>query len=262
MTEREARLRNPILERVARDEPALGMIVHLARSGDIARIAKVTGHDFVFIDTQHGLFDRQTVGHIAQTALAVGIAPIVRMSSVDDPDIPVLLDNGAAGVVFPDVNTAEMARRGVAAAKFAPVGQRSVSGGYPQFDYDRVPVAESTRELNGSTVVVCMIETAEALDNAAEIAAVDGVDGIHVGSNDLLNSVGKPGQVDDPFLAEALEHVVTAARAAGKFAGIGGVRDPERQAAAAAAGFRFLTTHSDAGFVRGAAAEWTAAVRG
>ena len=68
---------------------SLGMIVRLARSGEIARIAKTTGHDFIFIDGQHALFSVETIGHIAQTALAIGVAPLVRVRSCDDPvDLP------------------------------------------------------------------------------------------------------------------------------------------------------------------------------
>src|SRR5688572_27238671 len=84
---------------------ALGMLVRLARSGDIARLAMTTGHDFVLIDCQHSLFNPETIGHIAQTALGIGISPLVRVRSCDDPATQVLLDNGVTGIVFPDVNT-------------------------------------------------------------------------------------------------------------------------------------------------------------
>lgn len=60
---------NPVLERMRAGDVALGLNVRLARSGDIARIAKTTGHDFIFIDVQHSLFSLETIGHIAQAAL-------------------------------------------------------------------------------------------------------------------------------------------------------------------------------------------------
>src|SRR5437899_1247360 len=122
---------NPVKARMAAGDVALGMIVRLARSGDIARIAKTTGHDFIFIDRQHALFSLETVGHIAQAALGCGVAPLVRVRSCDDPDTSLLLDNGATGIVFPDVNSAADARRAVAACKFPPIGKRSVAGAYP-----------------------------------------------------------------------------------------------------------------------------------
>src|SRR6266481_9601145 len=102
---------NPVMERMKAGGVALGMIVRLARSGDIARIAKSTGHDFIFIDRQHSLFSLETIGHIAQAALGCGIAPLLRVRSCEDPDTALVLDNGITGIVFPDVGTAADARR-------------------------------------------------------------------------------------------------------------------------------------------------------
>jgi 2-keto-3-deoxy-L-rhamnonate aldolase RhmA len=88
------RLVNPVKARMQAGEVALGMPVRLARSGDIARIAKTTGHDFIFIDGQHSLFNLETIGHIASTALSCGIVALVRVRGIDDPDVSLLLDNG------------------------------------------------------------------------------------------------------------------------------------------------------------------------
>lgn len=254
-------LTNPVKARMKAGEAALGMNIRLARSGDIARIAKATGHDFIFIDAQHSIFSLETITHIAQTALAIGVAPLVRVRSCDDPDTSLLLDNGALGVVFPDVNNAAEARRAVAAAKFPPLGKRSVAGGYPHFDYRSVPLAQSVPLLNDTTLVVCMIETREGLANIEEIAAVDGVDVIHIGSNDLLAALGKPGKFDDPELVQALDRAIAAARKYGKYAGCGGNRDVERQVQVIRKGVRFVTTQTDIGFLMAAAGKWTAGVR-
>lgn len=245
----EAGFRNPAKERLRAGDVALGLIVRLARSAEIARIARATGHDFLFIDTQLALFSVETIGHIAQTALACGVAPIVRARSVDDPDIPRLLDNGAIGAVFPDVNNADEARRAVAMCKFAPVGRRALGAGYPIFDYRPKPAAESARILNDATLVVCMVETREGLDNLEAIAAVDGVDVVHIGSNDLLAALGKPGAFGDPEIMEAVARLIAACRANGKWAGLGGERDIARQQQFIRDGVQFLTTHTDIAFL-------------
>src|SRR5271169_2160644 len=233
----DAVLTNPVKERMKAGEVALGLNVRIARSGDIARIAKTTGHDFIFIDVQHSLFSLETIGHIAQAALGCGIAPLARVRSCGDPDTSLLLDNGVTGIVFPDVNNAADAKRGVDAAKFAPIGKRSVSGGYPVFDYRAVP-----RMLNDATLIVYMIETREGLANLEEIAAVDGVDVIHIGSNDLLTALGKPGRFDDPEIFSAIDRAIAAAKTNGKFAGLGGMRNVERQVELIRKGVRFVTT--------------------
>jgi 2-keto-3-deoxy-L-rhamnonate aldolase RhmA len=135
---RENRLVNPVLERMRSGGIALGMNVRLGRSGDIARIARATGHDFIFIDTQHALFDLETLGHIANVAFACGIAPLVRVRGVGDPDVSLLLDNGAMGIVFPDVSSAAEARLPVCAAGQA-FGWRRLHA----FRFSRASVAAS-----------------------------------------------------------------------------------------------------------------------
>jgi 2-keto-3-deoxy-L-rhamnonate aldolase RhmA len=256
-----AELINSVKVRMQAGDVALGMIVRLSRSGDIALVAKTSGHDFIFIDGQHALFSLETIGHIAQAALGCGVAPLVRVGSCRHPDTSLILDNGAMGIVFPDVNTPEDARAAVDACKFPPIGKRSVSGGYQVFDFRPVPIGQSVRALNDSTLVVCMIETREGLSNVEQIAAVEGVDVVHVGCNDLLNDMGKPGQFGDPEVVAAVERVIGAAKAHGKYAGLGGERDLERQLAFIRKGMRFVTTQTDLGLLMAAATQRAEQIR-
>lgn len=252
---------HPIKAKLRAGGVALGINTRLARSGDIARIAKVTGHDFLFIDTQHAIYDLQTIGHIAQTAQAIGIAPLVRVRSVTDPDISVMLDSCVTGIVFPDVNTAADARRAVDAVRFAPLGRRSLGGTPAQLDFRPMPLGPLMHTLNEQTLLVCMIETVEGLANVEAIAATPGIDILHVGSTDLLADMGMPGQFDCPEIIAAQARVNAAARANNLFAGCGGNRDVTRQAAAIRAGAQFLTTQTDIAFLVSAAAAWTSGVK-
>ena len=252
---------NPLKRKLAAGEVVLGMNIRLARSPDIARIAKATGHDFIFVDVQHSIFNLETLSSMAQTALAIGVAPVVRVRGIDDPDVSLLLDNCVTGIVYPDINTAEEAQRAVDTCKFAPLGKRSVTGGYPMFDYAAVPLSEAIPLLNEATLVVAMIETVEGLENVEEIAAVPGVDVVHVGTNDLLVNMGKAGRFDDAEIVAAQERVNAACAAHGKVAGCGGNRDVARQAAAVAKGARFFTTQTDIGFLVSAARIWTTQLR-
>ncbi|RPI44312.1 MAG: aldolase [Betaproteobacteria bacterium] len=254
-------LPNPVEECIKKGRPALGMLTRLARSGDIARLAKTTGHDFVMVDIQHALYNLETVGHIAQAALACGIAPLVRVRSYDDADTAVLLDNGVMGIVFPDVNNAAEARRAVERAKYPPLGRRSVAGAFPMFDFRAVPAAESVRALDENTLVACMIETPEGLANVEEIAAVPGVDVVHVGSSDLLTAMGTPGAYGTPEHIAALDKVIAAAKKHGKVAGVGGDRNVARQVEFIRKGARFLTTNSDIAFILAEGARVTGELR-
>jgi 2-keto-3-deoxy-L-rhamnonate aldolase RhmA len=252
---------HPLKQRLQAGEPVLGMNVRLGRSGDIARIAKTSGHDFLFIDTQHSIFNLETISHIAQTALAIGVSPLVRVKSVNDPDVSLLLDNGVTGIVYPDINTAAEARRAVEVCRFAPLGKRSVVGGYPHFDYKPVPLSASVPALDDACLLVCMIETAEGLANIEEICAVPGIDVIHMGTNDFAASIGKAGQFDDPEIVAAQARVIEVARKHGKFAGCGGNRNVERQANAIRHGALFVTTQTDISFLMASAQQWVNGVR-
>ncbi len=243
-------------EQMARGEAALGLIVRAVRSPRIVPIAVASGHDFLFVDTQHGVFDLETVESIAAAAAPSGLAVLVRVGGSDDGDIGRLLDCGATGIVVPDVETAEQAAEAVRRCRFPPLGRRSVVGGGPLFGPGPKPglsPAEAMAAADEATVVACMIESLTGLANLDEIAAVDGVDVIHVGCNDLAADMGIPGAYTDARIVEAISSVVEACRRRGRFAGLGGDRDPARQAGWAKAGVRFLTTHSDAGYLTEAA---------
>jgi staphyloferrin B biosynthesis citrate synthase len=257
MAAKSPKLTNPVLEAMRAGRAALGLSVRLSRSPEVVRIAKATGHQFLFIDGQHAVFNVETIVNLASTALALGVAPMVRVRSPVDADVPMLLDNGVSGIIFPDVNTAEEARRCVEVCKFAPVGRRSVGAVFPQFNGETVPMADAIREINASTVVCVMVETKRGLENVEEIAKVPGVDGVHVGTNDLMVDLGKPGRLDDPAVDAALDRTIAACKAAGNYAGCGGIRDVTRQADVIRRGARFLTTQSDTGFLLAAAKAWT-----
>lgn len=252
---------NALRIRMRAGQPVLGLTIRIARTPDIARVARGTGHDFLFLDAQHSPFNPETMIGICHAAGALGVVPLVRVRSVEDPDVALLLDNGAGGIVFPDVNTAAEAQRAVERCLFPPAGRRSVAGGYPQLDFRAVPVAQATPALNAATLVVCMVETAEGLANLEAIAAVPGVDVVHIGANDLLASLGKAGQFDDPVVAEAMDRAIAATARHGTFAGCGGNRDVARQAASVRRGVRFVTTQTDLGFLNAAAGQWTGALR-
>ena len=126
---------------------------------------------------------------------------------------------------------------------------------------DALPLADAVKAINENTLVVCMIETQEGLDNVNEIAAVEGVDVIHVGSNDLMTALGKPGAYGTPEHIAALDRVFAAAKAHGKIPGVGGDRNVPRQMEFIRKGARFLTTNSDIAFMMAEASRVTGELR-
>jgi 2-keto-3-deoxy-L-rhamnonate aldolase RhmA len=232
---------NGAKRRLAAGELAVGMIVRLARVPDIVTVARVSGHDFLFIDTQHVMFDVETIGAICQLAQLNGVAPIVRVRSYLDPDIGRLLDAGAMGIIVPDVSTVVQARRVVEACRYAPLGERSFASPPPGSPMDGL----STAALDAETLVVCMIETREGVANVEAIAATEGVDVLHVGANDLLLDMGLPGAYASDEMAAAMDKVISAAAASGKWAGLGGDRDAARRVEYIRRGVRFFSSQTD-----------------
>ncbi len=252
---------NRVLERMQAGEVALGMVLRLARSGEIVGIAGTSGHDFVFIDTQHALYSLETIGHITQAAIGSGIAALVRVPRFDDPDIAKFLDTGASGIIVADVGNAEQARRVVEATRYPPLGRRSVQSTFSATRYRAYPVKELLAEVERKTLVSCMVETAEGAENLEEIAAVEGIDMIHIGCTDLVADWGKPNAFDAPELRDFVHNAISVCKKHGKFIGLGGDRDLDRIAGYVSKGLNLYTTQTDITFLMQAASRTTSALR-
>lgn len=197
-------------------------IVHW-RSVNAAGIAKECGFDWLFIDLEHNSMDLDTAAQICVAALPTGIMPIVRVASHDSFQATRVLDGGAMGVVVPHVDTAEQASRIVGACKYPPIGHRSLSSPLPQLGFETLPVVEAITALNRNTLIIVMLETPAAIEAADAIAAVPGVDGLMIGTNDLAAEMGIPGQFGHERIEHAYATLIAACRRHGKHAGMGGV---------------------------------------
>ncbi|MFZ4288146.1 HpcH/HpaI aldolase family protein [Variovorax sp. HJSM1_2] len=217
------RIPNFVNDKIARGEPVFSMTVRLVRGAEIGAIAAAAGFDALYIDLQHSGISIETAGQISIAALAMGVAPFVRVPGVDPHIITSALDAGAIGVIVPDMHSAEDARAVVRCAKYRPEGERSLPGIMSQLGYRSLPASEATAELNAAITIVAMIESAAGLAAADEIAAVPGVDILLVGANDLCTEVGVPGQFDHPIVEEAYSKVLAACRKHGKALGVGGL---------------------------------------
>jgi 2-keto-3-deoxy-L-rhamnonate aldolase RhmA len=246
-------LRNNVKEKLARDEVVASMTVRLVRSIEIARIARTAGFDTLYVDVEHNNFSFDTTGQICMAALEVGITPFVRVPTTRPEHVGPALDGGALGVIAPHIRSAEDARRLVAAAKFPPLGERSAVGGLPHLQFRPFPTAEANAALNDATMVIVMMETLAALENVEEIAAVEGIDMMMIGTSDLTAEMGIPGQHDDPRVRAAYTRTIAACRARGKHVGIGGLSTrPDLVAEFVKLGARYVSTGTDLAFLLGA----------
>lgn len=217
-------LRNHLAEKLAAGGLGLSLIVQKSTTVDIALAAQACGFDALYIDLEHAVISESDAAQICVAGLLAGITPLVRLPSHAAEKATRLLDAGALGVIAPHVESAEEAAAIVAACKFAPLGRRSVSYQWPHLKFRMHPDARAVREaFNAATTVVVMLESPEAIARAEEIAAVPGVDILHVGSFDLADALGVPGQLDAPAMLASFDKVIAACKRHGKTAGIGGV---------------------------------------
>jgi len=164
--------------------PLFGAYITIPNADALELIA--ADWDWLWIDQQHSPISNQEVALLVRIAEQAGAAPLVRVKHNDEVAIGLALDHGAAGVIVPMVNTAEDAERAVSAAKFPPLGQRSVGSRRLMSQRGRNYWASSNEEIS----VVVQLESARAIENTRSIASVPGVDALFLGVDDWLAETG------------------------------------------------------------------------
>ena len=243
-------------------ELALGLGVAHLRTAATAMLAAATGHDWLFIDMEHGAISVHEATQMCLAALPTGITPIVRVASYALDEATRALDNGAMGVVVPHVDTPDRAREIVRVLRYPPQGSRSYGGPAPAFGFQPVAAAEAQAHINAAILIVAMIESLEAVGNAAHIAAIDGIDVLLIGASDLSTEMGIAGQVGHPSMQEAFASVHKACESRGKTYGMGGVYDQHMAMHYIRNGARFVLAGNDHAYLMSAGKARTKELRG
>src|SRR6201995_870396 len=249
-------IHNIVKDKLKRDEVVASMTVRLVRGVEIARLASTAGFDMIYVDLEHSTMTLEGTSQICLAALSAGVTPMVRVPANTPEYIQRVLDAGALGVIAPGVRSAEEARAVVKAAKFAPLGERGAGGALPHLGFRPFPTAEANAAINDATMVIVQFESAEAVDKAEEIAAVEGVDMVLIGVNDLLADMGLAGQLEHPRVRAAYARTIAACRKHGKHVGVGGLSTkPKLAAEFINMGARLLSTGTDIQFLLAAMTE-------
>jgi 4-hydroxy-2-oxoheptanedioate aldolase len=225
-----------------------------------AEIMAQAGYDCAMIDLEHGAAELTDAVAIMRALQGSGCTPLVRVPGNDALWIKRVLDAGAEGVMIPAVNSAAEAEAAVAACHYPPRGIRGMAApivrasGYGQ-DWQGY-----VKEIGARMLVICQIETREALANAAEIVAVEGVDMIFLGPFDLSASLGHMGEPDHPDVRAAIDEVEALAKGQGRL--LGAIPTPERAPADLyKAGYDLVLADIDMLLLRQGAAAGAAALR-
>lgn len=212
---------NTLKQKLRDGKPAFGVMITFP-SPPIVEMLGYMGFDWVLIDNEHGSVTVDSAEDMVRAAELTGIAPIVRPVANKPEIIAPFLDRGAWGVQIPHVNTREEAQAAVAACKYFPEGQRgSFSRGRPaEYGLGTTTTPEYFAQANANTLVCLMLEEVEAIKNIDGIVSVQGVDVLFIGSGDLSQSMGYPGQQTHPEVQAWMEQGVKRIRDAGVVAGV------------------------------------------
>jgi 2-keto-3-deoxy-L-rhamnonate aldolase RhmA len=192
---------------LAQGKLQLGTGLWQLRSVEIPRMLAAAGFHWVFIDTEHGGLDVETVQDLCRVSNLAGLCPLVRVTDMQYALVARALDMGAQGVVFPRVEDPKTLEKAISWTKFPPVGVRGFGLSGMQIDYESATMPQIIEHMNANSMVVLQIETQRAVEARDELLAVPGVDAVMVGPADLSVSLGVPGDFQHPRMVEAMEAV-------------------------------------------------------
>lgn len=235
---------NPVKQKLRRGEPSFGTWLTL---GDLyaSRVLARLGFDWLTLDIEHSAIDWTQATMIFAAVADAGCVPLARVPEGSHHYIKRVLDAGAWGIVVPMVDTVQQAKVAIAAAKYPPLGNRSVGGGMHSMNFD-ASAAEYFARANDEILVVLQTESPTGVRNAEEIYGLPGCDAIFIGPNDLRAQMRTPDGADPtPAAHEAMvQRVIEVGKRLGTPTGIHAM-SPEEALQRAGQGMQFLAIGSD-----------------
>jgi 4-hydroxy-2-oxoheptanedioate aldolase len=235
---------NPVKAKLRAGQPSFGTWLSL---GDLfaTRVLARLGFDWLTLDIEHKAIDWSRAATLFAAIADAGCVPLARVPEGSHVLIKRVLDAGAWGIVVPMVDTVEQARVAIAAAKYPPVGNRSVGGGMHSLNF-AASSAEYYRRANDEILVVLQTESPTGVKNAEAIYALDGVDAIFVGPVDLrANMRARDGtEATDEEFEAMLRQVVAVGKKTSTPTGMH-VMSPEAALQRASQGMQFIAVASE-----------------
>ncbi len=239
---------NPVRSKLKRGEPSTGTWLNLGDS-TAAQLMARTGFDWLTVEMEHSHVSYEHAARSFAIIAASGCVPLVRVPVNTTESIKRVLDTGAWGIIVPLVNSRAECEAVVRAARYRPVGQRTIGGqlGPANFATDS---ATYFARANDEILVVVMAETADAVANIDDILSVPGIDAVFVGPNDLHASLGAAPAFDSdlPAFNDALARILASAKKHGVAPGIH-VPDAAQARRRIAEGWQFIAIASEVGMM-------------
>lgn len=200
-------------EKIHAGRKVVGMFLSEIAAPNLIRLMKASGVDFVVVDCEHGYFDFSQVAAIAAVGNGIGFPVIVRIPQLSREQVQKHLDAGVDGIWVPMLETKEQAEMLIRLGKYAPEGTRGISTMRPHSNYAPGNLVAYTQKANHRTMFFAQIETKKGVEHADEIAAVQGLDGIFIGPNDLACDLGQTGQFNTEAMDKAIGRILASAQA-------------------------------------------------
>jgi 4-hydroxy-2-oxoheptanedioate aldolase len=203
------------------------------------------GFDWLTLDIEHSAIDWSQAAMIFAAIADAGCVPLARVPEGSHHYIKRVLDGGAWGIVVPMVDTVEQAKVAIAAARYPPLGNRSVGGGMHSMNF-AATAGEYYEQANDNILVVLQTESPRGVENAEAIYSLPGCDAIFIGPNDLRFQMRQPdGTFPTGAEHEALvQRVIAVGKKVGTPTGIHAM-DPDSALERAKQGMQFLAIGSD-----------------
>jgi len=232
--------KNLMKEKLQKGGRAVGAIIQ-DPAPQIVEVLGLLGFDWLFIDCEHSPMSLEEVGKLVMAAELRGITPLVRVPQNLPEIILRYLDVGAMGILIPGLETVEDAKIAVSGSKYPPEGVRGLAGVRGADFGLGGPLGEYVKVANRETMVLGVVESQKGVENIEGILDTEGIDGVSIGTNDLSQSLGVPGQTNHPLVVEAVDKILAAGKKKGKPVG-GLVRGGETPKQYLEKGYQMLLT--------------------
>ena len=189
-------------ELLKEQKPFLGTFVQSA-APEFVEASAYAGFRFAAIDLEHSYYSVEKMAELVRAGEAAGLSMLARVPALDAVWIKKSLDLGAAGVIVPNIDTAEQAAEAVRLSKFTPEGTRGACPGVRANHYG-AGGPEYYEEANRSTAVIPLVESPEGVRNFDEILRVPGLTAVFLGPVDLSVAMGLKGDLSAPEVRQAL----------------------------------------------------------
>jgi 4-hydroxy-2-oxoheptanedioate aldolase len=245
---------NRVRAKLKRGEPSVGTWLTLADSVG-AQLMAGAGFDWLTVELEHSHLTFEHAARAFAIIAASGCVPLVRVPLNSTENIKRVLDTGAWGIVVPMVNSRAECEAVVRAARYRPIGQRTIGGQLGPVNF-ATDAATYFANANDEILLVVMAETAEAVANIDDILSVPGIDAVFVGPNDLHASLGAAPAFESalPAFNDALARILASAKKHGIAPGIH-VQDSVQAKRRIEEGWQFVAVSSEAGLMLAKAAE-------